>query len=196
MIKFLKKFCLFRLSCFVIDIFVLGGNILIYCIRHAFRTLVWRIICLTFSLLQPVSNDHTMLWSPSTLFNCGHKHECLSSWHNFWPEIFSRCIPFKYKSLGENDNDEPEKVVEVLMINSNSGPGLLFPKVRVMDLKVVNCNLISFLTICFIFQLLMFYLFPRWLFAIFIIKIMWPSVIHSFLHGFFFFSSFPAIYIG
>ncbi|KAI5663680.1 hypothetical protein M9H77_23003 [Catharanthus roseus] len=42
--------------------------------------------------------------------------------------LSAKCIPFKYKSLGENDNDEPEKVVEVLMINSNSGPGLLFPK--------------------------------------------------------------------
>lgn len=40
-----------------------------------------------------------------------------------------RCIPFRYRSSDETDVNS-EKVVEVLMINSTSGPGLLFPKVR------------------------------------------------------------------
>lgn len=35
-----------------------------------------------------------------------------------------RCIPFRYKNSVEN-----QKVLEVLMISSQSGPGLLFPKV-------------------------------------------------------------------
>jgi hypothetical protein len=36
-----------------------------------------------------------------------------------------RCIPFRYRDI----KDEQKKLVEVLMINSQSGPGLLFPKV-------------------------------------------------------------------
>jgi len=35
-----------------------------------------------------------------------------------------RCIPFRYRDI----KDEQKKLVEVLMINSQSGPGLLFPK--------------------------------------------------------------------
>ncbi|CAA2952356.1 nudix hydrolase 16, mitochondrial-like [Olea europaea subsp. europaea] len=42
--------------------------------------------------------------------------------------LIAGCIPFKYVNLKENDGDTPEKIVEVLMINSTSGPGLLFPK--------------------------------------------------------------------
>ncbi|XP_058210930.1 nudix hydrolase 16, mitochondrial-like isoform X1 [Rhododendron vialii] len=42
--------------------------------------------------------------------------------------LISGCIPFKYKISSEDDGDTSEKVVEVLMINSTSGPGLLFPK--------------------------------------------------------------------
>ncbi|KAH6817673.1 nudix hydrolase-like protein 16 [Perilla frutescens var. frutescens] len=41
--------------------------------------------------------------------------------------LIAGCIPFKYKN-SEDDGGAPEKVVEVLMINSTSGPGLLFPK--------------------------------------------------------------------
>ncbi|KAJ0980972.1 hypothetical protein J5N97_009227 [Dioscorea zingiberensis] len=38
--------------------------------------------------------------------------------------LVAGCIPFRYR-----DSDEgPKKIVEVLMINSQSGPGLLFPK--------------------------------------------------------------------
>lgn len=32
--------------------------------------------------------------------------------------------------MEENSGEISEKIVEVLMINSTSGPGLLFPKVR------------------------------------------------------------------
>ncbi|RVW92994.1 Nudix hydrolase 16, mitochondrial [Vitis vinifera] len=38
------------------------------------------------------------------------------------------CIPFKHRNPDEGSNENSEKVVEVLMINSPSGPGLLFPK--------------------------------------------------------------------
>ncbi|XP_021744500.1 nudix hydrolase 16, mitochondrial-like isoform X2 [Chenopodium quinoa] len=40
----------------------------------------------------------------------------------------SWCIPFRYRNSAESDGTESEKIVEVLMINSTSGPGLLFPK--------------------------------------------------------------------
>ncbi|KAK6228609.1 hypothetical protein QUC31_005978 [Theobroma cacao] len=41
--------------------------------------------------------------------------------------LVAGCIPFRYRSSDETDVNS-EKVVEVLMINSTSGPGLLFPK--------------------------------------------------------------------
>lgn len=43
--------------------------------------------------------------------------------------IFDRCIPFRYRKSDDNGDADSEKIVEVLMINSSSGPGLLFPKV-------------------------------------------------------------------
>nr|GMC81962.1 nudix hydrolase 16, mitochondrial-like [Ipomoea batatas] len=45
-----------------------------------------------------------------------------------------RCIPFKFRNVEENGGDISRKVVEVLMINSTSGPGLLFPK-YLLDLE-------------------------------------------------------------
>ncbi|XP_002323248.3 nudix hydrolase 16, mitochondrial [Populus trichocarpa] len=42
--------------------------------------------------------------------------------------LVAGCIPFKYRSFADNEDGKSEKVVEVLMINANSGPGLLFPK--------------------------------------------------------------------
>ncbi|GAY59065.1 Nudix hydrolase 16 [Citrus sinensis] len=49
--------------------------------------------------------------------------------------LVAGCIPFKYRNRnceeGDCDGDGDggsEKIVEVLMINSTSGPGLLFPK--------------------------------------------------------------------
>ncbi|XP_058077363.1 nudix hydrolase 4-like isoform X1 [Magnolia sinica] len=42
--------------------------------------------------------------------------------------LVAGCIPFKYIDSDENCGSKPEKVIEVLMINSQSGPGLLFPK--------------------------------------------------------------------
>lgn len=45
------------------------------------------------------------------------------------------CIPFKYISCVGSSDGTSEKDVEVLMINSTRGPGLLFPKV---SRKVVN----------------------------------------------------------
>ncbi|KAL0286105.1 UNVERIFIED_CONTAM: Nudix hydrolase 16, mitochondrial [Sesamum calycinum] len=38
------------------------------------------------------------------------------------------CIPFRYRNVEEDGDGNSEKIVEVLMINSTSGPGLLFPK--------------------------------------------------------------------
>lgn len=40
-----------------------------------------------------------------------------------------RCIPYKYRDSGESSDENSERIVEVLMINTPSGPGLLFPKV-------------------------------------------------------------------
>nr|GMC86009.1 nudix hydrolase 16, mitochondrial-like [Ipomoea batatas] len=42
--------------------------------------------------------------------------------------LIAGCIPFKFRDVEENGGDISRKVVEVLMINSTSGPGLLFPK--------------------------------------------------------------------
>nr|KJB73132.1 hypothetical protein B456_011G216800 [Gossypium raimondii] len=42
--------------------------------------------------------------------------------------LVAGCIPFRYRSSNEADDVKFGKVVEVLMINSTSGPGLLFPK--------------------------------------------------------------------
>ncbi|TYI07366.1 hypothetical protein ES332_A10G223200v1 [Gossypium tomentosum] len=42
--------------------------------------------------------------------------------------LVAGCIPFRYRSTNEADDVKFGKVVEVLMINSTSGPGLLFPK--------------------------------------------------------------------
>ncbi|KAL9240012.1 hypothetical protein vseg_014276 [Gypsophila vaccaria] len=42
--------------------------------------------------------------------------------------LVAGCVPFRYRSSSESDEAEFEDVVEVLMINSTSGPGLLFPK--------------------------------------------------------------------
>lgn len=42
--------------------------------------------------------------------------------------LVAGCIPFRYKNCDEFDDSKLEKIVEVLMINSQSGPGLLFPK--------------------------------------------------------------------
>ncbi|XP_057978786.1 nudix hydrolase 16, mitochondrial [Malania oleifera] len=42
--------------------------------------------------------------------------------------LIAGCIPFKYRSSDSSDDASSEKILEVLMINSQSGPGLLFPK--------------------------------------------------------------------
>ncbi|XP_064988272.1 nudix hydrolase 16, mitochondrial-like isoform X2 [Musa acuminata AAA Group] len=44
--------------------------------------------------------------------------------------LVSGCIPFRYRNCDDTSDakPDPEKEVEVLMINSPSGPGLLFPK--------------------------------------------------------------------
>ncbi|XP_068309019.1 nudix hydrolase 16, mitochondrial-like [Pyrus communis] len=42
--------------------------------------------------------------------------------------LVAGCIPFKYRNTGENSDGAYEKVVEVLMISTTSGPGLVFPK--------------------------------------------------------------------
>ncbi|PQQ17492.1 nudix hydrolase 16 mitochondrial isoform X2 [Prunus yedoensis var. nudiflora] len=42
--------------------------------------------------------------------------------------LVAGCIPFRYKNSDETGDANSEKIIEVLMINSPSGPGLLFPK--------------------------------------------------------------------
>ncbi|GMH20198.1 hypothetical protein Nepgr_022039 [Nepenthes gracilis] len=42
--------------------------------------------------------------------------------------LIAGCIPFRYRSPLEGDGAIDGKTVEVLMINSTSGPGLVFPK--------------------------------------------------------------------
>ncbi|KAF8396265.1 hypothetical protein HHK36_017880 [Tetracentron sinense] len=42
--------------------------------------------------------------------------------------LVAGCIPFKYRSSDESSSAKSEKIVEVLMINSTRGPGLVFPK--------------------------------------------------------------------
>ncbi|XP_071909377.1 nudix hydrolase 16, mitochondrial isoform X2 [Coffea arabica] len=49
--------------------------------------------------------------------------------------LIAGCIPFKYRDSGENGDDTPERILEVLMINSASGPGLLFPKQSIGEYK-------------------------------------------------------------
>ncbi|KAH7844486.1 hypothetical protein Vadar_028559 [Vaccinium darrowii] len=46
--------------------------------------------------------------------------------------LIAGCIPFKYRNSSEENGDTSDKVVEVLMINSTSGPGLLFPKGKIL----------------------------------------------------------------
>ena len=43
--------------------------------------------------------------------------------------FIDRCIPYRFRDYCEDGDADSAKVVEVLMINSPSGPGLLFPKV-------------------------------------------------------------------
>ncbi|XP_042058547.1 nudix hydrolase 16, mitochondrial-like isoform X2 [Salvia splendens] len=42
--------------------------------------------------------------------------------------LIAGCIPFRYKTVKDDDGGRIENIVEVLMINSTGGPGLLFPK--------------------------------------------------------------------
>ncbi|KAL7197661.1 hypothetical protein ACSBR2_020230 [Camellia fascicularis] len=42
--------------------------------------------------------------------------------------LIAGCIPFKCLNSVQTNRHSSENVVEVLMINSTSGPGLLFPK--------------------------------------------------------------------
>ncbi|KAJ4971743.1 hypothetical protein NE237_004842 [Protea cynaroides] len=42
--------------------------------------------------------------------------------------LVAGCIPFRCRDSDDSSDAKSEKVVEVLMIDSTSGPGLLFPK--------------------------------------------------------------------
>ncbi|KAL2480760.1 Nudix hydrolase 16 [Abeliophyllum distichum] len=42
--------------------------------------------------------------------------------------LIAGCIPFKYSNVEENGGDTSKKIVEILMINSTSGTGFVFPK--------------------------------------------------------------------
>lgn len=52
-----------------------------------------------------------------------------------------RCIPFRYINSEEDGKSESGKVVQVLMISSSSGPGLLFPKVQKQMLSLLAFSL-------------------------------------------------------
>ncbi|CAA0842835.1 Nudix hydrolase 16- mitochondrial [Striga hermonthica] len=42
--------------------------------------------------------------------------------------LIAGCIPFRYRNVKENGDGTHENMVEVLMISSTGGPGLVFPK--------------------------------------------------------------------
>ncbi|KAL8467638.1 hypothetical protein ACS0TY_031038 [Phlomoides rotata] len=42
--------------------------------------------------------------------------------------LIAGCIPFRYRIVKDDGVGTSEKILEVLMINSTGGPGLLFPK--------------------------------------------------------------------
>ncbi|XP_054814977.1 nudix hydrolase 16, mitochondrial-like [Prosopis cineraria] len=42
--------------------------------------------------------------------------------------LVAGCIPFRYRISNSSGESSSEKIIEVLMISSQSGPGLLFPK--------------------------------------------------------------------
>ncbi|KAI3811782.1 hypothetical protein L1987_21513 [Smallanthus sonchifolius] len=42
--------------------------------------------------------------------------------------LIAGCIPYRFRCSEGSNGNKSEKIVEVLMINSTSGPGLLFPK--------------------------------------------------------------------
>ncbi|XP_028770054.1 nudix hydrolase 16, mitochondrial isoform X2 [Neltuma alba] len=42
--------------------------------------------------------------------------------------LVAGCIPFRYRISDNSGESGSEKIIEVLMISSQSGPGLLFPK--------------------------------------------------------------------
>lgn len=42
--------------------------------------------------------------------------------------LVAGCIPYRYRKSDDAEDGDSEKMVEVLMISSPSGPGLLFPK--------------------------------------------------------------------
>ncbi|KAD3338639.1 hypothetical protein R6Q59_016796 [Mikania micrantha] len=42
--------------------------------------------------------------------------------------LIAGCIPFRFRFFQDGNGNKSDKTVEVLMINSTSGPGLLFPK--------------------------------------------------------------------
>ncbi|KAL4587335.1 hypothetical protein LXL04_000204 [Taraxacum kok-saghyz] len=42
--------------------------------------------------------------------------------------LIAGCIPFRFRYPGGSNGNKSDKILEVLMINSTSGPGLLFPK--------------------------------------------------------------------
>ncbi|RZS21850.1 hypothetical protein BHM03_00054559 [Ensete ventricosum] len=52
----------------------------------------------------------------------------------------SWCIPFRYRNCDDTSDakPDPDKEVEVLMINSPSGPGLLFPKELYIVLRLLS----------------------------------------------------------
>ncbi|PWA82558.1 nudix hydrolase [Artemisia annua] len=42
--------------------------------------------------------------------------------------LIAGCIPFRFRHSEGSNGNKSDKILEVLMINSTSGPGLLFPK--------------------------------------------------------------------
>ncbi|KAG6413690.1 hypothetical protein SASPL_126404 [Salvia splendens] len=54
--------------------------------------------------------------------------------------LIAGCIPFRHRTMKDDDGGTNENIIEVLMINSTGGPGLLFPKVGSLN-HVTGCTL-------------------------------------------------------
>lgn len=57
---------------------------------------------------------------------------CVCFYSDFWVfcvDHFFRCIPYRYKMMTDENSLEGEENLQVLLISSQKGKGMLFPKV-------------------------------------------------------------------
>lgn len=79
------------------------------------------LICQFCMSMVQLMMDYSCFCLSREMLNLGNSFKCCVH--------FLRCIPFRYRNSEEVGESNSGKVVEVLMISSSSGPGLLFPKV-------------------------------------------------------------------